>query len=1341
MGSKVKCTCGWSWNKSDSSKKDMYICHECGRDNSNNMKNGGWLDNYNDYKVSAPEGMVGDGFSNVGRNYSPAWGGQFEDGGSVYPVNHVPEAQWGLPVGPLTPIAPLAISAANKVKSWFSDDDEQVKPIKKPVAKGKPRTLNIVDPRKKMATTNQPLRPNSDLVGGKYNSKHLDKLMQEAKRQGLSKQDIINLSAMGFQETKWGRSDGNIGHVLGDWGGHDSYSDFVNAYKAKMKEADRLGIKDPALRLQVYNGMGTVTPKTEKDYHGFEMQKIYGVPIPKEGINMKKNPLYGKQVMDIRDNVLAKNPEYVQYMDSIYKAPVPEYMEDVRMNKQKLPKNIQGRPQLAHQILTPLKKKEMGGSIPGTPGFTYARTNDPAPDNGPGAKKTLPSAQNGHEMSFYQNGLDWTPKNISKNGSVIKDDRWKRDVTPVYQQGGYIPKAQSGIKQSKLDDIYQNDLAKQKFEKFGEFRDTLEGTDEVMYGTPEYEKAYKEGRFADVPNQLDEITISPYTKQFPYYEQLTPNEKKHLRKNINSNDPITRQLKARAVDGRGFDADKAKDFAMAYMRDIPLATLGAPQSALVEGIEAIRGNEYNPLNAITPGSQRVPSETFLKDASPGWQLAGDMLIDVPLVGSAANAARKPIQKGLQQTGKYLTEETALRNAYKLNPYAFKPNPEAYYRKIGDEGLKDATESGFIRANPKPTMIVNHPDKGLISIQHDTPTFDKPYFSKGQPWEAYQGKYMAEVKELPMTPRAAYPETAYVPENNITINNPNLKLYKKDWLKGYEEVPKPTSSVDDVSRGVTNTPKPWQMQELPGLHLKSTMEGEAISKIIEPKTGLINTEQALAIIGKESGGADKVALIRQGLGDNIPKKMDYNEFRKLVQEQLIPLERQFATDSSGYGINRLGYNTPTRGGFNNRYVIKEAEAPIENQTLILGNKSKFGRGSSVHGNPEETLGHIHFLRDAETPDVLTVTQIQSDAFQGTHRIMPKVFNKEKEKEVLEAMLRIEKLQEETAKSARQIDSDTFEYPDGLRVSKSVIENMGKAQKEFNIMQKAHIENFTQKQLLDKNHQERYLQELVDYAGKRGDINKVRVPTSETAAKVQGYEKVELDYKNHKDFEFIDKNINKAIDENNTELKFQMLDLYQKMKKENPEKYFGYNKEHQTILKKYSEQPKTIKKLFGQEPKTVTDGKGNTWYEFDIPDKFKKGKGEIKAFSTLGAISTATAATQLGQKEPPQYQQGGIIKDNNGYWNLDNWGKPVEIDSNQITMKGVNQPLLGVSDTGDIKLMKPGKNYKFKGKKVTEFPMAKNGIRQEQKGLVNLNQLTNFTNYNKPTVGGWLNKYSS
>lgn len=63
---------------------------------------------------------------------------------------------------------------------------------------------------------------------------------------------------------------------------------------------------------------------------------------------------------------------------------------------------------------------EMGGSIPGSVGFTYARTKG-IPSNGPYAKKTLASAENG--MTYYQHGLDWKPKTISRDGSVIKDDR------------------------------------------------------------------------------------------------------------------------------------------------------------------------------------------------------------------------------------------------------------------------------------------------------------------------------------------------------------------------------------------------------------------------------------------------------------------------------------------------------------------------------------------------------------------------------------------------------------------------------------------------------------------------------------------------------------------------------------------------------------------------------------------------------------------------------------------------------------------------------------------------------------------------------------------------------
>jgi hypothetical protein len=527
------------------------------------------------------------------------------------------------------------------------------------------------------------------------------------------------------------------------------------------------------------------------------------------------------------------------------------------------------------------------------------------------------------------------------------------------------------------------------------------------------------------------------------------------------------------------------------------------------------------------------------------------------------------------------------------------------------------------------------------------------------------------------------------------------------LSKTDDVVKPAISIaDDVTKQTYKTT--WQLEELPGLHLKSTMTDGAISKIVEPKTGLVNTEQALAIIGKESGGADKVKLIKEALGDNVPLKMDFNEFRKMTQDQLIPLERQFATHSSNYGIDRLGYKPKYREGYNyidnydefatqrikefktetgqvtpGVYTLKEREnfikelkeniadfkqgqkyKPLENQTLILGNKSKFGRGSSAHGNPEETLGHIHFLRDAETPDVLTVTQIQSDAFQGTHRIMP-----DKSKQVPEFFKQRQEQQIQNLKKSLEEEKailnkyKTNKVDDaGYPIHKSQIDQIEESvkRKEQDILFKnADLKNLPQKQLLDKNHQERYLQELVDYAGKRGDVNKVRVPTSETAAKVQGYKQRDYDivFRELEDLrkgnisdvtKLSSETKNVITSQGNTSLvdisettftprnyKDVLSDL-DKNKDfarflENKKGIEGYEPEHQTILKKYSEQPKLIKKLFGVEPKTVTDSKGNTWYEFDIPKKFKEGKGEIKAFTAIGAIGTGVGIQSQNQNK--------------------------------------------------------------------------------------------------------------
>jgi hypothetical protein len=62
----------------------------------------------------------------------------------------------------------------------------------------------------------------------------------------------------------------------------------------------------------------------------------------------------------------------------------------------------------------------------------------------------------------------------------------------------------------------------------------------------------------------------------------------------------------------------------------------------------------------------------------------------------------------------------------------------------------------------------------------------------------------------------------------------------------------------------------------------------------------------------------------------------------------------------------------------------------------------------------------------------------------------------------------------------------------------------------------------------------------------------------------------------------------------------------------------------------------------------------------------------------------------------------IKDDKGQWAHPK--KVTQINSNVITMQGVNYPVLGISDTVDIKLMRPNKDYIFKGNKVTEYPIA-------------------------------------
>jgi hypothetical protein len=224
------------------------------------------------------------------------------DGESVTEIPMMPKAQFGFE------------SVTSKSKPKIIQED--MKYVGAPI-----NTLHIKDARKYRATTGKPIVTTRDLLTGNYDTKeHLNDLMQKVKSAGLNREDATNMLAMALAETQLGKTDDNLGHVLDTRAEEEENLNdvFVKVYKEKQALANAKNIKDPALRLQVYNGLGKVFPKTEKDYHGFEMKSIYGVPLTPAGIDMKKNPLYGKNVIDVRDNVLLKNKDVVDYVNLYY---------------------------------------------------------------------------------------------------------------------------------------------------------------------------------------------------------------------------------------------------------------------------------------------------------------------------------------------------------------------------------------------------------------------------------------------------------------------------------------------------------------------------------------------------------------------------------------------------------------------------------------------------------------------------------------------------------------------------------------------------------------------------------------------------------------------------------------------------------------------------------------------------------------------------------------------------------------------------------------------------------------------------------------------------------------
>ena len=365
---------------------------------------------------------------------------------------------------------------------------------------------------------------------------------------------------------------------------------------------------------------------------------------------------------------------------------------------------------------------QMGGSMPGAVGFTYARVAGSAPANGKYTKKTKASAQNGQEMKFYQEGLDFKPKTITKNGSVIKDDmgQWAHP--------------------GEITQIGSNEI-------------TMKGVDYPVLGISDTgdTKMMKPGK--DYKFDGNMVTEYPLA-------QDGENINKKLKKE--AEEKLERLKKPKATISQ-YTPKK-----------------GEQQKWEREKLQRI-AEENGPLNKFARSK-----------ASGNLQDAMMFAADVITLGRAA-ALTKP---ALKAAAKYATEKTALKNAYKLNPYAFKPTEGMMYRGLGKEGMEDALASGVFRANPNVEPV----KLGRFDV---TRQFSKAYFSpKFNVADQYGKGYIAEVPRTASDWGKRYARTDWsqIAQRDIPITEG--KVLQKHWLKGYKPIPQQLTS-QSVTRGPIN----------------------------------------------------------------------------------------------------------------------------------------------------------------------------------------------------------------------------------------------------------------------------------------------------------------------------------------------------------------------------------------------------------------------------------------------------------------------------------------------------------------------------------------------------------
>ncbi|MEI6186870.1 MAG: hypothetical protein WCP46_00010 [Alphaproteobacteria bacterium] len=254
-----------------------------------------------------------------------------------------------------------------------------------PTTEAPSKKLRFIDTRDIQDATGLPVKKGGKPV--EVEEDYIRNIVKKAKKAGV---DPYNALAMAYQESRFGNSEGgreNPFHISREYDddysklekkhGGDEVAMFMDMLKSRTDyAAKKLHKKGDAELLQSYNGYGKLTPNSEdkSDYY-------YGINVREHPIDMAKNPIYGKTVVDIRDNIIKKNPDLV----NIINEPIPQSAG-------------LGSPLITTPPPPTDDKLALGGGLPGANGMFYQR--------GGGDWQPKSMRMGGHFTTAYADGGD-----------------------------------------------------------------------------------------------------------------------------------------------------------------------------------------------------------------------------------------------------------------------------------------------------------------------------------------------------------------------------------------------------------------------------------------------------------------------------------------------------------------------------------------------------------------------------------------------------------------------------------------------------------------------------------------------------------------------------------------------------------------------------------------------------------------------------------------------------------------------------------------------------------------------------------------------------------------------